>query len=503
LHARIIDQKVISVPDGDQGKKTIPAALCKKRNTQGRIMKTILFSALALLAPAAANAHVKWFSDYSFNHAPLQWANLNHPTFWFLFGLSLISLPLLVWVDRLGEKSMVYGKINGFLDQYSDSGGLIMRVALGAVLLMSWQGDSVIAPEIKVFSAFWGWFQYVLAILLLFKRTVPFAGLGIIILYLLGLSEHGFFHMLDYVIYPAVGLFLILTNLKDERLKNLDLPVLYTGLGFSLCWVAFEKIFYPHWGLSVLSQAPVLTMGLPHDFFLLACAFIEFTLGYLLIICLLQRPLAIIITLVFFITTSFFGKTELIGHTILHGALLVFVVKGHGHRYLAPIRFHRSIWMRNAFAIVNFVILFAVMALPYQKMSQAVHARALEEREKHAHPKFEVPAGIPAPVIQLQAHKDPSGGWNFRVQSQNFTFSPMNSGKADVMGEGHGHLYVNGEKVGRVYGEWFHLNLPKGNSVVKVTLNTNEHKDYYHQGEMIQAEVAVEEARDVIAAHHH
>src|SRR5690606_33268342 len=114
-----------------------------------------------------------------------------------------------------------------------------------------------------------------------------------------------FFHLLDYVIYPAVGIYLIVCYAKNEKIKNLDLPVLYSGLGFSLCWVAFEKLIYPFWGLEVLSKQPALTMGLPHDFFLMSCAFIEFTLGYLLIICLLHRPLAIVVTLVFFTTTCF------------------------------------------------------------------------------------------------------------------------------------------------------------------------------------------------------
>src|SRR5690606_11953951 len=135
-------------------------------------------------------------------------------------------------------------------------------------------------------------------------------------------------------------------------------PVLYSGLGFSLCWVAFEKLIYPFWGLEVLSKQPALTMGLPHDFFLMSCAFIEFTLGYLLIICLLHRPLAIVVTLVFFTTTCFFGKTEVVGHTILHGALLVFILRGPGHYYQAPIKFHKSLVLRSLFAMVNFILLF-------------------------------------------------------------------------------------------------------------------------------------------------
>lgn len=462
-----------------------------------------LMSLPLLLFSFSSHAHVKWFSNYDFQQAPLSLSQLNTPYFWGLFILSLISLPLLVWMDIIGDKSFIYKKINGFLDQYSSDGPLIMRVAMGAVLLMSWQGNSIIAPEMTIPSPLWGWFQFLLAFLLLFKATTPVAGMGMIFLYFMSIANHGLFHMLDYVVYPSVGLYLILTYLKIEKWKNLDLPVLYTGLGFSLCWVAFEKMFYPYWGLSVLNQAPALTMGLPHDFFLLSCAFVEFTLGYLLMICLLHRPLAVVITLVFFTTTSFFGKTEVIGHTILHGALLVFIVRGPGHHYQAPIRFHKSLTMRNIFAVVNFIILFIVLAIPYEKMANAAHEESIKKQAALAHPKFEIASGALVPTIMIHHSRDPHGGWNFHLMTENFKFTPENSGKDDVMGEGHAHLYINGKKVGRVYGNWFHMALGKGPNKVKVTLSTNTHKDYYHEGKAVMGEVEVNEDREVTIQHQH
>ncbi len=262
-------------------------------------------------------------------------------------------------------------------------------------------------------------------------------------------------------------------------------------------------MIYPYWGLSVLAKAPALTMGLDHSFFLLACAFIEFSLGYLLIICLLHRPLAIIVTLTFFTTTCFFGKTEIIGHTILHGALLVFIVKGPGHYYQAPIRFHKSPWMRSLFAAVNFIILFAVLIFPYEKMAGQAHSESLIKRSQMVHPKFEVPAGTPAPKVTVHALKDSNGGWNLHLQTENFKFTPANAGQSDVLGEGHAHLYANGKKIGRVYGEWSHVSLEKGQNKIKVSLNTNTHKDYYAHGEPVVHEIVVDESRGSTSAHHH
>lgn len=458
---------------------------------------------LLSLVPQVGHAHVKWFSNYDFQQAPLQLTQLNHPVFWGLFLLSLLCLPLLVWSDILAEKSRLYQKVTAYLDQYSEQGPLIMRVAMAAVLLMSWQGDTVIAPDLAITSPIWGWIQFVMALLLLFKETTVITGLGMVLLYALGIKQHGFFHMLDYVVYPAVGMYLAVSYSKVTKLRHLDLPFLYSGLGFSLCWVAFEKMIYPFWGLSVLAKAPGLMMGLDPQFFLLSCAFIEFSLGFLLIICLLHRPLAIIVTLTFFTTTCFFGKTEIVGHTILHGALLVFVVKGPGRYYQAPIAWHKSPWMRSLFAVINFIILFAVMAYPYQMMANKAYADSQEARAKLVHPQLEVPAGTAAPEVMLHAAKDTHGGWNLHLMTRNFVFTPEEAGAEDVMGQGHAHLYVNGKKVARVYGNWFHLNLAQGVNKVKVSLNTNQHKDYAVNGKVVESEIELDESREGASAQEH
>ena len=97
--------------------------------------------------------------------------------------------------------------------------------------------------------------------------------------------------------------------------------LLYATVGFSLCWVGLEKLVYPAWSLYLLEQHPQLALGFPPDFFLMGAAFVELALGYLLLIGLFGRPLALVITVVFLMTTLVFGKLEVIGHTPLHAAL--------------------------------------------------------------------------------------------------------------------------------------------------------------------------------------
>lgn len=339
----------------------------------------LLYSFLTVLAaslmPSSAEAHVKWFVRNQDDVPPLMFSELNHPMFWGLLLLSVVTLALMVFLDRKLESWPAYQKMNTYFDRYYPNGTLILRVFTGASLLLAWQADSMIAPELKIPHPGWGWFQLALAICLLLRTTTPIAGLGMLTLWIFGVTQYGLFHMLDYLVYAGIGFFFLVSNAEVARIKDLRIPALYASLGFSLCWVALEKVFYPTWGLDILRQEPGLTMGLDPQFFLLACAFVELCLGYLLIICLLQRPLALTITLVFFTTTTFFGKTEVVGHTLLHGALLVFVVVGQRGAYKPPIAFHSKMGLRMAFAAVNFVVLLAVLAIPYRWMSE----RAFEQ----------------------------------------------------------------------------------------------------------------------------
>lgn len=336
---------------------------------------------IPLLLPRIASAHVKWFAENRFANPPVELASLNTLSFWFLLVLSVITLAIFVYADRWLERWPSYMRLNRYLESYSDRSVLILRIFAGASLLLSWQADSMIAPELRIPGPGVGWYQFFLALGLLTRYTTPVSGTGMMALYFYSMSQYGFFHMLDYVIYPAIGYYLLVSSIGKPQILNTRIPALYIGLGFSLCWAALEKIFFPDWGLEVLAQQPALTMGLPHEFFLMACAFVELCLGYLLIIGLLQRPLALTITLVFFTTSAFFGKTEVIGHTILHGALLVFIVVGPGGYYPPPITFHKRLGLRAAFAAVNFLIVGALLALPYHALSK----RAYEKQAVHQH----------------------------------------------------------------------------------------------------------------------
>ncbi len=325
----------------------------------------------------AVLAHVKWFHDFSFSDAPQGFRDSLTPLVVSLLFVSALAVGSLVFIDRSLASSAIYGQVTEWLKARQQHGQLAMRIGAGMTLLLSWQADALLVPELTISEAWVGWFQFVLALLLIFPKATPLAGVGLLALWVIGVIDFGLFHMLDYVIFLGVGLYLGTSTFTDQRLRGLGIPALYTGLGFSLIWVALEKIIYPQWGQDILEQAPHLTLGFPVDTFLLLVAFVELALGFLLIIGLLGRPLGVVITLVLFTTALFFGKTEVVGHTIIHACLIVFLLEGEGRFYRAPITFHTRLGMRFAFASVNFLIVSALLFAIYVFAARGVHERAI------------------------------------------------------------------------------------------------------------------------------
>jgi hypothetical protein len=116
----------------------------------------------------------------------------------------------------------------------------------------------------------------------------------------------------------------------------------------------------------------------------------------------------------------------------------------------------------------------------------AHHGAGGDHAMMHENP-IDVPAAD-APGVAIMVQPDPVAGQNLHVMTENFVFAPGNAGLENITGQGHAHVYVNGEKLGRLYGEWMHLDaLPKGKVTIKVTLNTNDHRPMAVAGTAISA----------------
>lgn len=111
------------------------------------------------------------------------------------------------------------------------------------------------------------------------------------------------------------------------------------------------------------------------------------------------------------------------------------------------------------------------------------------------HPLVEVARDLPVPSMKLHVVADSMDGVNIALETRNFQFTPGQVGTLPVPNEGHAHLYVNGEKVARLYAPWHHLpstSLLPGVNRIEVEFSTNDHGVWSLAGNPIGADVLID-----------
>ncbi|MGF1513413.1 MAG: hypothetical protein ACFB5Z_06930 [Elainellaceae cyanobacterium] len=112
---------------------------------------------------------------------------------------------------------------------------------------------------------------------------------------------------------------------------------------------------------------------------------------------------------------------------------------------------------------------------------------------EHSHGTLSILEGQPTPEVTLTVYDDALRGWNLELEVENFTLAPEEVNQASNTIEGHAHLYVNGDKMTRLYGPWFYLeSLPSGEHELRVELNANGHEVLMHDGEAIADTVVIQ-----------
>lgn len=132
-------------------------------------------------------------------------------------------------------------------------------------------------------------------------------------------------------------------------------------------------------------------------------------------------------------------------------------------------------------------------------------AMAMDDDGGHQHGMaMEVAEGLPTPSITLEATADPRGGWTLHAMPMNHRIAPENASTDPVDGEGHMHLFIDGERIGRIYNEWIAIPaLGEGTHEIRVELSANNHSALAIDGDIIDQTITVEEAASEGGHHHH
>ncbi|MEK3854249.1 hypothetical protein [Cytobacillus sp. FSL H8-0458] len=147
--------------------------------------------------------------------------------------------------------------------------------------------------------------------------------------------------------------------------------------------------------------------------------------------------------------------------------------------------------MKKIRSLISFIIIF--LSFFYFYTSQNPH----NQTGAAGHMSYgyvEIPKENEIPAVNLTVTPDGPDTWLLKLDLHHFTFAPEKVGeKQPSYNEGHAHLYINGKKISRLYGEYYHLgNLKEGRNKITVTLNSNNHGALMAGGKPVQATKAIE-----------
>lgn len=327
-----------------------------------RFVSLCLFFVLCII-PNKCFAHVKWFTHTQPHKESIE--NILSPLFMFTAIFVAILLAILPQIVPMLSKLSILKNIDKRLDEFRKYSFFILKYGTAIALIIQVFGNTIFAPEFFITNTWEKWLIIVTIVFLFIPhhfatKIGAFILLGIFIY----TTVHvGLFHMLDYGFYLAIIGVLLIGNTKY---KDWGFPFLYLGTGLSLCWVAVEKWVYPNMSIDIIHHHHVPTFGFTPETFVVLAAFIEFVVGYLLVVGILNRLLAFVLTLIFISTTMLFGHIEVMGHFMVHVILLIFIIEGVSF-YHPPIKIHKTILDQMVFVFLNFIFTLSTFILIYYR----------------------------------------------------------------------------------------------------------------------------------------
>lgn len=296
--------------------------------TGGRSRFLLLLLAILgyLTLPGVASAHVKWFANYDEATRPKPFAEVASSTFLLLFAafVTMVFFGFLLddWVAR---RWPLIRSVGSSLVTAEEKW---VRLGMGAFLLCIWAiGLNILTPELHTKMPWVFTIQFLSSFCLAWRPTCVVAAAGIVALYVAGITQYGFFHMLDYVFF--LGLAFFLAGVTVRRLVPIRQAVMTGSLAFSIMWTAIEKFVYPQWTEQILVKHSSMAMGMPFHVFTAVAAFVEFTLAFYLATGRgLLRLGALVLLLVFVTAMPAFGRLDVVGHLPLVAILGIPLVGG-------------------------------------------------------------------------------------------------------------------------------------------------------------------------------
>ncbi len=275
--------------------------------------------AMNVALAATAQAHVKWFCGFDVAGQPRSLENVLCPDFEFLFGITVLSLMAGCLIEGTFVGNAMLRAMDRATIAIRDNTEMLFRAGTGFFFVAIWAvGGILLTPELKTSSTAVGALQLGIAACMLSRRTMPIGAIGIAVIFVIGISQYGIFHLADYPVFLGVAAYLALTGLQRDFFGARPIDVVRWTASVTLMWASIEKWAYPEWSFPLFLEHPSLSLGFEPEFFMRAAGAVEFALAFALLWTPLVRRVGAIVLAAMFISAVFeFGKVDLIGHALI------------------------------------------------------------------------------------------------------------------------------------------------------------------------------------------
>lgn len=130
--------------------------------------------------------------------------------------------------------------------------------------------------------------------------------------------------------------------------------------------------------------------------------------------------------------------------------------------------------------------------------------------EIHEHKSRVIGEDVPIPKIEIQVFKDMMDGVNVHVAIENYELNAPDMAEnpdgltKDGLLQGHAHVFVNAEKLRRLYGSDIHIpasSLKEGVNQIAISLNSHQHENWVSGDHNIVSSVFFDLSKDPIVLH--
>jgi hypothetical protein len=286
------------------------------RNSSLVLARYLLAFLFAVTSTANASAHVKWFCAYDVAGQPLGLSNVLCNDFEILIFVAAVGLLAGCFVEKtsLGEAMLrSMDRVTSGIHLHTQE--MVRAICFFFFVALWTLGGILLTPELTSKSLLLAPLQLLIAVCLLWRRTLPISALGIVVLFGMAIHDYGIFHLADYPIFLGIAAYLALTGLQKKFFRIEPIDIMRYATAVTLMWASVEKWAYPQWSFPIFITHPNITFGFEPEFYMRAAGAVEFTLAFALLWTpLVRRCAATILAGMFIAACLEFGKIDTIGH---------------------------------------------------------------------------------------------------------------------------------------------------------------------------------------------